>query len=59
MPSPLLALFFSKKEQNKWSQMTEICQTLLMASVAYGQGRIQRGWMRGMHPPISHFQAFF
>ena len=26
--------------------MTEICQILLMVSVAYGQGR-----MRGMYPP--------
>ena len=27
--------------------MTEICQTLLMVSVAYGQERIQGGRMRG------------
>ena len=29
--------------------MTEICQTLLMVSVAYGQGRIQGSRKRGMH----------
>ena len=33
--------------------MTEICQTLLMVSVAYGQRRIQRGRMRNVHPPSS------
>ena len=37
----LLTLPFSKKEQNEWHQVTEISQTLLMVSVAYGQGRIQ------------------
>ena len=41
MPSPLLTLPFSKKEQNQWRKVTEICQTLLMASVACGQGQIQ------------------
>ena len=35
-----------------------MCQTLLMVSVAYGQGRIQGGGgrMRGMHPSTNHFQ---
>ena len=41
----------------KIRQVTEVCQALLMVSVAYGQGRIQRGRMRGMHPPFSHFQT--
>ena len=39
MPS-LLILPFSKKEQNQWCQVTEMCQTFLMVSVAYDQGRI-------------------
>ena len=39
MPHPLLlTLPFSKKEQNQWCQVTEICQTLLIVFVAYGQG---------------------
>ena len=37
----------------------EINQTVLMMSVAYGQGRIPGGRMRGMHPPTSHFQKHF
>ena len=40
MPS-LLILLFSKEEQNQWCQVTEMCETFLMVSVAYGQGRIQ------------------
>ena len=36
-----------------------ICRTLLMVSVAYGQGRILGGRMRVMHPPTGHFQKFF
>ena len=34
----LLALPFSKKEQNQWCQVTEVpvCQTPSMVSVAYG-----------------------
>ena len=59
MPPIHLTLPFSKKEQNEWCQVTEICQALLMASVAYGQGRMQGGRMRRMHPPKSHFQKFF
>ena len=39
--------------------MTEVCQTLLMVFVTYGQGRIQGGRMRGMHPPTNHFQKYF
>ena len=33
----------------------QVCETLLLVSVAYDQG----GRMRGMHPPISHFQKCF
>ena len=40
-PPPLSTLPFTKKEQNEWFQVTEICQTFLMVSVAYGQGQIQ------------------
>ena len=40
MPS-LLILPFSKEEQNQWCQVTEMCQTFLMVSVAYDQGRIE------------------
>ena len=54
MPPPPLILPFSKKEQNKWCQVTKICQALLI-SVVYGQG----GRMMGTHPPISHFQKCF
>ena len=36
---PLLPLPFSKQGQNQLCQVTEICHTLLMVSVAYGQGR--------------------
>ena len=39
--------------------MTEICQTLLMVSVASVQGRILEGRMSGMHLPTSHFQKCF
>ena len=35
-PPPLLTLLFSKQEQNQLCQVTEICHTLLMVSVAYG-----------------------
>ena len=56
---PLLTLLFSKKLQNQWCQVTEIRHTLLMVSVAYGQGRIKGVRMRGMHPPTSHFQTCF
>ena len=38
---------------------SKICQTLLMVSVAYGQGRTQGGRMGSMHPPTSHFQKCF
>ena len=30
-----------------------------MVCVAYGQGKIQEGRMRDMHPPTSHFQNVF
>ena len=52
---PLLTLPFSKKEQNYWRQVTEICQTLSTVFVAYGQRRIQGSKMKGMHLPTSHF----
>ena len=39
--------------------LTEICQTLLMVSVAYGQGRIQKGKICHMNLPTSHFQKHF
>ena len=58
-PPPRLTMSFSKKEQNQWCQVTEICQTLLMVSVPYSQGRNQGGRMRVMHPPTSHFQKCF
>ena len=58
--APLLTLPFSTKEQNYWCQVvTEMCQTLLMVSVANGQERIQGGMMRGMHFPTSHSQKCF
>ena len=56
---PLLTLPFNKKEQNYWCQVTEICQTLSMVSVDYGQGRIQGVRMRGLYPPTTHFQKCF
>ena len=59
VPCSLLTLPLSKKEQHYWCQMTNICHNLLVVSVAYGQGRIQRGRMRDMHPPNSHFQKCF
>ena len=37
-------------------RVTELCQTLSMVFVAYGQGRIQGGRMSGIHPLTSHFQ---
>ena len=46
---PLLTLPFSKK--NKWCQVTEIWQTLLVVFVAYGQGN----GVRGMYPPHQPF----
>ena len=39
--APLLTFPFSKKEQNKWCQVTEIYVTLLMVFVAYDVGQIQ------------------
>ena len=39
---PLLTMPFRKKE-NLWCQVTKLCQTLLMVSVAYSQGQIQGG----------------
>ena len=57
--SPFDSAFFCKKEQNQWCQVIEILQTLLMVSVAYGQVRIQRSRMRGMHLLTSHFQNCF
>ena len=54
-----LTLPFSKKEQSYGCQVAETCRTLLMVSVAYGQGRIQRGGMRGMYPSTSQFQKCF
>ena len=59
-PPPLSwTLFFSKQEQYYRCQVTKSCQILLVVSVAYGQGRIQGGRMRDMHPPTSHFQKCF
>ena len=56
MPCPLfLNLLFSKKKQDYWWQVTEICQTLFMVSVAYGLGDRMRS-VEFMHPPTSHFQ---
>ena len=55
----ILTLPFSKQEQYHWCQVTEICHILLMVSVAYGQGRIQRSRMRDMHLPTSYFQKYF
>ena len=57
--APLLTLPFSKKEQYWWCQVTKTCQILLVVSVPYDQGRIQRGRMRDMHSPSSHFQKCF
>ena len=39
--------------------MTEICQTFLMVSAAYGQGRIQGVKMRGTHLPPVIFRTVF
>ena len=39
--------------------MTEICQTLLMVPVAYGQGRIERGRMRVCILPPAIFKNVF
>ena len=39
--------------------MTEICQTVAMVSVAYGQGRIQGGRIKGIHPPLAMFKNVF
>ena len=45
---PFLALFFTKKEQNLWCQVTKICQILLMVSLTYGQGSMQEGKTKGI-----------
>ena len=59
-PPPLLTPTFSKKEQRQWCQVTEICQILLMVSVAYGQGRIQGGRMIEEYASSTgHFQKCF
>ena len=55
-PPPLLTMPFGKEEQNQWCQVTEICQTFFLVSVAYGQGWIHGVRMRGMHPPNSNLQ---
>ena len=57
-PSFLLTLLFSKKEQNFWCLMSEICQTFLMVSVVMAKTD-PGGRMRGMHPPTSRFQKCF
>ena len=54
---PFRLCFLVKKK--KINGAAEICQTILMVSVAYGQGWIQAGRMRGMHFPTSHFQKCF
>ena len=58
-PPPPLTLPFSKKDQKYKRQVTEICQALLIVSLAYCQGRIQGGRLRDMHPITSHFQKCF
>ena len=40
-------------------QVTEICQTLLMVSVAYGQGRIQGGLDEGYTSSHQSFSKMF
>ena len=37
-------------------QVAEICQTLVIVSVDYDQGRLQGVSMRSMHLPTSHFK---
>ena len=55
----LLTRPFSKKNKINGAKI-EICQqTLLMVSVAYGQGWIQGGRMRSMRPPTSHLKKCF
>ena len=36
--------------------MTQICLTLLIVSVGYGQGRIRGLGLRNMHPPTTIFR---
>ena len=57
--SPLLILPFSKnnKIMIPSDPVTEICLTLLMFSLAYGQGRIEGGRLRSMHP--ANFKSTF
>ena len=57
LPSPTRS---SQIDVSKRVNLTEICQTLLMVSVAYDQGADQGRRMRGMHilPPAIFKNVF-